>query len=946
MSGSNDSQKASSQLFSLNSLFVEELYNQYLKDPTSVDPTWQVYFEKIEEKKEFVRSPSWAPYKNKILYVSRETSDESDKSSSDRSIDTLSARVMGLIKAYRIRGHYLAEIDPLGIEKLPSKKEVRLDPESFGITDKDINSSVSLKSEVCGMKDATVEKIISSLEDVYSNKVGYEFYYSDNFEENEWLENKIENFEKENDLPEEEKKEILESLLQVETFEQFLQSRFPGAKRFSIEGAENSIIAARKIIRELSESGVEDIVFGMPHRGRLSMLTKIFNKPYKSMLSEFQGNLAHPEHLDVSGDVKYHLGTSHDLKFENGNKVHISLAANPSHLEAVNPVVVGKVRAKQDYFGDKDRVKAAGVLLHGDAAFAGQGVVMESLVLSELSGYSAGGTVHIVVNNQVGFTAASRDARSGRYATEVAKTIKAPIFHVNGNCALEVAKVATIAAQYRNKYKKDVVIDLVCYRLHGHNEIDEPRFTQPFMYKKVDSSTTPASIYAQQLVDEKIIEGSYVADLKSKYKKQLDKELELSKTYKPEKEEWFEGLWKGFVNYSETRGKDKKTGVKIQTLQKIGEALVKLPDNFKAHKIIAKGFEKRKISISSGENIDWATGEALALGSLLLEGTRVRLSGQDSQRGTFSHRHSVITDQETEDKFIPLNNISKDQAPFEVINSFLSEYAVLGFEYGYSLVNPNNLVIWEAQFGDFSNGAQIIIDQFISSAEMKWMRASGLVMLLPHGYEGQGPEHSSARLERYLQLCAENNMQVVNCTTPANYFHVLRRQIHRNYRKPLVVMSPKSLLRHSSAVSSITEFAEDKDFLPVLPDHKKNYKSAKKLILCSGKLYYELLENAEKEKKSNIDIIRIEQYYPFPEKELLEELKKYKNVSELVWCQEEPRNMGAWYFIRPKIEKLMEKIKFKKALVYVGRNYSASTAAGYAMMHKRKQQEIIKEAIN
>ena len=945
MSGSNDSRKATSQLFSLNSLFVEELYNQYLKDPGSIDPTWQSYFDRLDEKKEFVRSPSWAPHKNKILYVSRET-DEKDKTPAEKTMDTLSARVLGLIKAYRIRGHYLANIDPLEIEKLPTKKDIRLDIESFGIYEKDLNSSVSLKSEVCGMKDASVKEIITSLENVYSNKIGYEFSYSDNLEENEWLENKIENFEKEDDLPEEEKKEILNSLLQVETFEQFLQSRFPGAKRFSIEGAENSIIAARKIIRELSEAGVEDIVFGMSHRGRLSMLTKIFNKPYRSMLSEFQGHLAHPEHLDVSGDVKYHLGTSHDLEFDNGKKVHISLAANPSHLEAVNPVVVGKVRAKQDHLDDKERVKSAGVLLHGDAAFAGQGIVMESLILSQLPGYSAGGTVHIVLNNQVGFTATAEDARAGRYATEVAKTVKAPIFHVNGNCALEVAKASTIAAQYRNKFKKDVVIDLVCYRLHGHNEIDEPRFTQPSMYKKIDSIATPGSIYEKQLIEKEIITNSYAAEIKSKYKKQLDKELAASKTYKPEKEEWFEGLWKGFVSYSESRGKDKKTGIKIKTIQEIGQALVTLPSGFNAHKTILKGLQKRNESLTSGKNIDWATGEALAIGSLLLEGTRVRLSGQDSQRGTFSHRHSVITDQGTAEEFTPLNNIKKDQALFEVINSFLSEYAVLGFEYGYSLVSPNNLVIWEAQFGDFSNGAQIIIDQFISSAEMKWMRASGLVMLLPHGYEGQGPEHSSARLERYLQLCAENNMQVINCTTPANYFHALRRQNHRNYRKPLIVMSPKSLLRHPMAVSSIEEFDEGTEFTPVLSDNKKNYKDAKKLILCSGKIYYELLESVEKEKKKKVALIRVEQYYPFPEKELLSELKQYKNAEELVWCQEEPRNMGAWYFIRPKIEKLMEKLKFKKRLKYVGRGHSASTAAGYASVHNRKQKEVVNEAIN
>ena len=940
----------SSQLFSLNSVFVEELYNEYVKNPNCVDESWQKFFKELEENKEFIRSPSWANYEKKILDVSRETiegkSSVQKEGPKESSADSLSAKVSNLIHSYRARGHYLASIDPLGMEEIVSKKDIRLDLEYFGINENDLNVSISVNSEVCGTKNATARQVIANLERIYSGNVGYEFSYTDNLEENEWLQSKIENFEKNETFTKDEKKEMLDSLLQVESFEQFLQSRFPGAKRFSIEGADNAIISARKVIRTLVEDGVEDIVIGMPHRGRLNVLTKILNKPYRSMFSEFQGKFAHPESLEITGDVKYHLGASYDLKFHSGKKAHLSLAANPSHLEAVNPVVVGKVRAKQDHFKDTERKKVAGILFHGEAAFAGQGVVMESLMLSELSGYNAGGTIHIVVNNQVGFTATGKEAHLGRYSTEIAKIVKAPIFHVNGNCTEEVAKVSQIAAEYRNKYKKDVIIDLVCYRLHGHNEIDEPRFTQPKMYEKISTLETPGKIYSDQLVSEKVIDSSYFENSKEEYKKQLDKELEASKTYKPEVEEWFEGLWKGLSRYSKSKSIDKKTGVAVDALRKIGKSITTIPEGFNAHKIIVKGFQKREEALSSGANIDWGLGEALAFGSLLSEGTRVRLSGQDCKRGTFSHRHGVITDQDTGNSYTPLNNLAKTQGEFEVINSFLSEYAVMGFEYGYSTVNPNNLVIWEAQFGDFSNGAQIIIDQFLSSAEVKWMRASGLVLLLPHGYEGQGPEHSSARLERYLQLCAENNMQVVNCTTPANYFHALRRQMHRNYRKPLIVMTPKSLLRHPLAVSSIEDFDSGTSFLPVISDSQTDYHMAKKLILCSGKVYYDLVEALDKEKKKNIAIIRIEQYYPFPEEKLKEELKKYKNVKDILWAQEEPRNMGAWYFIRPKIEELMKELKIKEELQYVGRVYSASTADGYVSMHNRKQQEIIKEAIN
>ena len=977
--------KNSSQVFSLNSVFVEELYNQYLQDPNSVDQSWKEFFATLGEKKEFVISPvtspviipSWgAPYENRIINVSRETNEKkltTKDAATDGSRDItkevtkeiiaagLAIKIANLVQACRDRGHYLAEIDPLGLERITQKKDVRLDMDSFGISEAEQSLSVKLLSEVCGTSSASARQIISLLQNVYCNKIGYEFTYSHNFEENEWLQTEIENIAM---LSDNAKKNVLDSLIKIESFEQFLHTRFPGAKRFSVEGAENAITAANIIVETLAEEGVEDVVFGMPHRGRLGMITNVLHKSYKVLLAEFLGKFPHTE--GISGDVKYHLGAECDIKLQNGKNIHLSLASNPSHLEAINPVVIGKVRAEQDHIKDKERKKVAGVLFHGDASFAGQGVVMESLMMSELSGYNVGGVIHIVVNNQVGFTAIAREARLARYSTEIAKMIKAPIFHVNGDCAEEVVKVSKIAARYRNKFKKDVVIELVCYRLHGHNEIDEPRFTQPDIYKKISAKDTPAKIYNDKLVAEKLVLDSYFDTHKAECKLLLDKELEAAHHYKPEQEEWLKGLWKGYVHYTKAGTKDggrsEKTGVKTQKLAEIGNSITTMPAKFNAHKIIIKGYEKRAESIKNGENIDWVVAESLAFGSLLVEGTNIRLSGQDSQRGTFSHRHSVITDQETGEKYTPLNNIakeqgnkeqewnkeqgSKEQGNFEVINSFLSEYAVMGFEYGYSIADPRNLVLWEAQFGDFSNGAQIIIDQFIAAAETKWMRSSGLVLLLPHGYEGQGPEHSSARLERYLQLCAENNMQVVNCSTPANYFHALRRQIHSNYRKPLIIMTPKSLLRNPAAVSSLKEFDVGTEFLPVLSDNKADHKEVKKLILCSGKLYYDLVGAIEKGKIRTIALIRVEQYYPFPEEELEREIKKYEHVAKVIWCQEEPENMGAWNFIRPKIEKLMKMLNIKKELEYVGRKVSASTAAGHASDHEKEQQDIIWEAVN
>lgn len=915
-----------SHMFSLNGLFVEELYNEYLKDPSSVSEEWQKFFNNFKDTKETIfRNPSWSPHENNIVhYANGSALKEKTKEASKEISAPASAEYIADL--YRNKGHMLAAIDPLDLEKLPSESEV------MGVN--------------FGSIDATTKAKIDKIKNSYCKSIAYEFQHIDNIEQRKWLQDRIENFDFNKEFSTQDKKDVVNNLLRTESFEQFLQSRFPSTKRFSIEGGENAITATREVIRSAAENGIAEIVFGMPHRGRLSMLTKVLNKPYQSMLSEFQGKLAHPEDLDVSGDVKYHLGISHDLELTGGKKVHLSLTANPSHLEAVNPVVMGKVRAKQDMIDDKARNKVMGILLHGDAAFAGQGVVMESLMLSDVPGYTVGGVVHIVVNNQIGFTANASDAHSGRYSTEIAKIIKAPIFHVNGNDAEAILKASRIAIEFKMKFKQDVVIDVICYRLYGHNEIDEPRFTQPLMYKKIESMQTPGKIYADKLVGEKIIPESYYEEFRTNFKSELDKELEAAKTFKQEKADWFEGAWSGFRRYSKSHAHDEKnTGITEKMLKDLGSRLTETPKEFVPHKTIAKNLDTRKEAIESGKGIDWATAEALGFASLLLEGVKVRLSGQDCGRGTFSHRHSVLADQNTGQEYIPLNNLAKEQAKFEVIDSLLSEYGVLGFEYGYSTAGPKALTLWEGQFGDFANTAQVIIDQFISSAEEKWLRISGLVMLLPHGYEGQGPEHSSARLERYLQLCARDNMQVINCTTPANYFHALRRQIHRDYRKPLIVMTPKSLLRHKLAVSELKDFTTDTKFQPILPDTAAHADNITKVILCSGKVYYDLLEAKEAVGKKNVALVRVEQYYPFPQKELEKELKKYSKASKFIWCQEEPQNMGAWFFMRPKLEETLETLKISKTIEYVGRPESASTAAGYLKMHNTEHSHLIKEAI-
>ncbi len=920
-------------LYGSNSSYVLSLYKKYAKG-FDVGSEWKSFFDNLKENEievlKSLSSPSWVR-------------EEVASQPKEERVCDLSVNAQMLIDAFRNKGHFLANIDPLGLEKLPSADELGISPSGFGLSDDDLRKPAHLNKPFKEKADWILEDLYAELKKTYCNKIAYEFEQIDDLEQREWLASRVENFDLSKEFDDKERLEAFQVLNKVDMFEKFLHSRFPGAKRFSVEGGDASIVSARNIIKLAALSGIKEVVFGMPHRGRLNMLAKVFNKSYQAIFAEFQGVFAHPEELDVSGDVKYHLGQSTDLEFD-GNEIHVSLTPNPSHLEAVNPVVAGKVRARQDMMGDAERKQAMGVLFHGDAAFSGQGVVFESLMLDDLDAYKTGGVVHVVVNNQVGFTATRENGCKTRYCTEVAKVIKAPIFHVNGNSIEDVLAATKIASEFRHRFGKDVIIDIVCYRLHGHNEMDEPRFTQPEMYKKVDQEMAPCKIYAEELIKKNIVSHETVEREGVEFKKALEDALEKAKAHKNLEADWFKNKWSDFN--SDTKLHDaNNTGVAKASLTKLGIQLATIPDSVNIHKTVGRGYKARLEAINSGQGIDWGNAEMLAFGSVLQEGFRVRLTGQDSCRGTFSHRQSVIIDQQTYEKYVPLNNISENQGFYEVENSSLSEYAVLGFEYGYSIAGPNNLVIWEAQFGDFANGAQIIIDQFIASAETKWLRMSGLVMLLPHGYEGQGPEHSSARLERFLDLCAEDNMRVMNLTTPANYFHALRGQIHSKCRKPLVIMSPKSLLRHKEAVSKIEDFAENTKLLKVIDDHKAG-KSVDRLVLCSGKIFYDLDERRDQEKISNIAIVRVEQLYPFPSKEIASKLSKYKNVKEVIWCQEEPKNNGAWSFVRDYIEELLDQEKLKNCrLQYVGRKASASPAAGYAKMHKQQQEEIIKKVL-
>jgi 2-oxoglutarate dehydrogenase E1 component len=784
------------------------------------------------------------------------------------------------------------------------------------------------------------------VKETYCGSIGIEFMHVQDPAQKAWIQERIESIRNTTEFTKRGKKAIYERLVGAETFEQFLHKKYAGTKRFGLDGSESVVPAIEQILKRGSQLGMKEVVIAMAHRGRLNLLYNILNKPFRAIISEFLGNQANPEEAGGSGDVKYHMGASADREFD-GNNVHLSLQPNPSHLEVVAPVVIGRVRAKQNQHNDtNDRLSVLGIVLHGDAAFAGQGVVAETFDFSGLRGYRTGGTIHIVVNNQIGFTTSPNYSRSSPYCTDVAKMVMAPIMHINGDDPEAVIHASRIATEFRQKFACDVVLDIISYRRYGHNEGDEPAFTQPIMYKKIGSHDSISTIYGKKLVNEGILTDQEAKDEVDNHNKFLEKEFQAGANYKPNKADWLEGQW---ANLRAAHGDDRRgeTSVSTNDLKLIGNAITTIPENIQVNKKLARIVEARKKAIDTGEGIDWSTAEHLAFGSLLIEGHPVRLSGQDSCRGTFSQRHAVFVDQVKEERYTPLNNIKENQENFEVIDSPLSEASVLGFEYGYSLTEPTALVMWEAQFGDFANGAQVIVDQFISSGEAKWLRMSGLVMLLPHGYEGQGPEHSSARLERYLQLCGEDNMQVLNCSTPANYFHALRRQLKRDFRKPLIIMTPKSLLRNKMCVSKLSDMAEQTAFRRVIkdPDINLKDKNIKKVVICSGKVFYNLYEEREKRKLENVKILRLEQIYPFPHRTLKEELSKTPDA-EVVWCQEEPKNMGSWFFVDRKIEDVLMSYKGKFLRpTYAGREEAASPATGSLSRHNKEQADLVNEAL-
>ena len=959
-SKNNTIYKKTSFLAGNNSEFINEFYADYITDPSSLPESWRKFFDGLSEDERIVydnlNGPSWS--REKRLKKPSLVTDENKKnkeSSLELNLNSVkqaskdSVRAIMLIRAYRIRGHLISTLDPLSIQKKEEHPELK--PENYGFTKKDYDRKIFLDG-VLGLQYADLNQILSILKKTYCSNIGYEFMHMGDPDEKSWIRDRIEGPEKNITFTENGKRAILNKIIQAEGFEKYLHVKFVGTKRFGLDGGESLIPALEQIIKRGGNLGAKEIKIGMPHRGRLNVLANVMGKPFKAIFSEFFGKSVDAS-KDFEGDVKYHLGASSNREFD-GNSVHISLTDNPSHLEAVNPVVLGQVRAKQFFHNDKDRKKVIPVLMHGDAAFAGQGIVAECFAMSGLPGHNIGGTIHIIVNNQIGFTTAPRFARSSPYPSDVAKIAQAPIFHVNGDDPEAVVHCAKIATEYRQKFNRDVVIDMVCYRRFGHNEGDEPSFTQPIMYKKIKSHPTTLSIYGNKLSQEGLTSDTNLQKEKANFKKFLEKEFESSKNYKSELK-WFDGAWSRF---KPGLGKDKRgvSGVDKTKLIEIGKKITYIPKNFEVHKTLKKIFDLRAQTIKDGKSIDWSMAESLAFGTLLTEGFSVRLSGQDSGRGTFSQRHAVLRNQESHERYIPLNNISKGQKNFEIIDSLLSEFAVLGFEFGYSLSEPETLVLWEAQFGDFANGAQVIIDQFISSGESKWGRASGLVLLLPHGYEGQGPEHSSARLERFLQLCAGENIQVVNCTTPSNYFHVLRRQMHREFRKPLIIMTPKSLLRHKRCVSNIQEFSKKSTFHRVLEDDayskinnllelKKRDDQIKKVVICSGKIYYDLIEAREKYKNNKVTFVRLEQLYPFPAKTLANILKRYSNA-DFFWCQEEPMNMGAWNTVRNYIDRTLEMVNFgDKILKYVGRKATSSPATGNLNKHLAQQKEILEKIL-
>jgi 2-oxoglutarate dehydrogenase E1 component len=968
-------------LYGANAAFVEDLYARWAENPASVEPSWAAFFatlsDQADQVKRAAQDPAWTPRQAPAVRpewlsaidglwptvapaveakMTKAIEAKAPGSSAEavRAATLDSLRAIMMIRAYRMRGHLAANLDPLGLEPKASAPE--LDPSTYGFSEADYDRPIFLDF-VLGLETSTIREILSILRRTYCDNVGVQYMHISDPAEKAWLQERIEGRDKEIVFSKEGKIAILKKLIEAEGFERFLHKRFPGTKRFGLDGAEACIPALEQIIKRGGALGVKDIVLGMPHRGRLNVLAAVMGKPYHVIFHEFQGGSSLPSDVEGSGDVKYHMGASSDREFDD-NKVHLSLTANPSHLEIVNPVVIGKARAKQAFTlreqPDAGRGHVLPLLLHGDAAFAGQGVVAECFTLSGLKGYRTGGTVHFIVNNQIGFTTNPRYSRSSPYPSDVALMVEAPIFHVNGDDPEAVVFAAKVSTEYRQMFGKDVVIDMFCYRRFGHNEGDDPTMTQPLMYAKIKDHISTREIYGRRLIAEGVASQAEVDGWVTEFETFLDKEFDAGKAYKANKADWLDGKWKGLALPGDEERKG-KTDVAETKLLEIGRQITTIPERLNAHKTVKRVIDNRREAIEKGENIDWGTAEHLAFATLLDEGFPVRLSGQDSVRGTFTQRHSDIIDQTTEEHYTPLNNIRPGQAHYEVIDSALSEEAVLGFEYGFSLADPNTMTLWEGQFGDFVNGAQVVIDQFISSGERKWLRMSGLTMLLPHGYEGQGPEHSSARLERFLQSCAEDNMQVVNCTTPANYFHALRRQMHREFRKPLIVMTPKSLLRHKKAVSNLADMTEGSSFHRVMIDGAeagcdvggitlKSDDQITRVIACSGKVYYDLIDARAKAGRDDVYIVRLEQFYPWPLKSVLGVLGRFKNA-ELIWCQEEPKNMGGWTFVDPWIELSLAKLDVKaKRARYVGRPASASTAAGMMSRHLKELESFLNEA--
>lgn len=955
-----------------NASYIANLYAHYRVNPERVDPSWRQFFNELEDNEiallEELNGASWTPPQNRKATLgfdhmstgaglSGETSRMIDSQATAltdgqaashpeaRRATLDSLRAIMLIRAYRARGHLIADLDPLELKKAEYHPE--LDPAHYGFTSGDFDRPIFING-VLGMESATLREIVDALRQIYCGTIGVEFLHLTSPEEKSWIQQRIEAGRNQTDFSVNGRRAILQRLTAAEVFEQFLHKKYVGTKRFGLDGGESVIPAIEQIMKRGGQMGLKEIVIGMSHRGRLNVLANVMGKSFTSIFGEFQGIPSTPDSVQGSGDVKYHMGTSGDRDFD-GNTIHLSLTANPSHLEAVDPVVIGKVRAKQVQHDDKDNKKVLSLLLHGDAAFAGQGLVAETLMISELPGYRVGGTIHIVVNNQIGFTTMPKYGRSGPYSTDVAKMLAAPILHVNGDDPEAVVHIARIATEFRMQFNKDVVIDVFCYRRFGHNEGDEPAFTQPIMYRKIAAQESTRGQYARQLVAEKVISEQEARQMVDEFTAYLDQAYEATKNYKPNEADYLQGAWTGLGIAPDPESRKGRTAIPEDRARRIGKILTTIPDGFSANPKLVRVIEARAKMFEGGEGFDWSSAEALAFGALVDEGFPMRLSGQDVGRGTFSQRHAIWYDQESNEKYIPLHHINPGQPRCEIHDSPLSEAAVLGFEYGYTLADPRTLVMWEAQFGDFANGAQVIIDQFIASGEAKWLRMSGLVMLLPHGYEGQGPEHSSARPERFLQLCAEDNIQVANCSTPANYFHILRRQIHRDFRKPLILMTPKSLLRHKLCVSKLSDMCGDETFHRILEDDDvatlAKPRDVRRVVLCTGKVYYDLLEKRRERKIGNVVILRVEQLYPFPDKTLGEELKKYPNA-DVVWCQEEPRNQGYWFFVAPRIETVLLELRHKVSRPkYAGRAEAAAPATGLHKRHVEEQARLTDEAL-